>query len=93
MIINMVPIRNVAVVNQQRKRQQKEKKHSRMKHEQYKNSLFKGKQTCVVGHTIRSHDHELFSEKIRKVALSPFDDKRYVMNDGFTTLAHGHYSI
>ena len=65
----------------------------RMKHEQYKKSLFEGTQTNVVGHVIRSHDHEMFSEKVHKVALSPFDDKRYVLDDGCTTLAHGHYSI
>ena len=60
-----------------------------MKHEQYKKSLFEGTQTKVVGH-IRSHDHEMFSEKVHKVALSPFDDKRYVLDDDCTTLAHGH---
>ena len=65
----------------------------RMKHEQYKKSLFEGTQTKVVGHVIRSHDHEMFSGKVHKVALSPFDDKRYVLDDGCTTLAHGHYGI
>ena len=64
-----------------------------MKHEQYTTSLFQGKATGVVGHIIRSHDHELYFEKFGKVALSPFDDKRYVKNDGITMLAHGHYSI
>ena len=64
-----------------------------MKHEQYKTSLFQGKATGVVGHIIRSYDHELYSEKVKKMALCPFDDKRYVKNDGITTLAHGHYSI
>ena len=63
---------------------------TQMKHEQYKTSLFQGKATGVVGHIIRSNDHELYSEKVRKVAISPFDDKRYVDNDGVTTLAHGH---
>ena len=64
-----------------------------MKHEQYKTSLFQGKATCVIGHIIRRYDHELYSEKVRKVALCQFDDTRYVKNDGITTLAHGHYSI
>ena len=64
-----------------------------MKHEEYKTSLFQGKAAGVVGHIIRSYDHELYSEKVRKMALCPFDDKRYVKNDGITTLAHGHYSI
>ena len=65
----------------------------RMKHAEYKKSLFERTQTIAVGNVIRSHDHELFSEKMTKVALSPFDDKRYVLDDGFSTLAHGHYRI
>ena len=64
-----------------------------MKHEQYKTSLFQGKATGVVEHIIRNYDHELYSEKVKKVALCQFDDKRYVKNDGITTLAHGYYSI
>ena len=64
-----------------------------MKQEQYKTSLVQGKATGVVVHIIRSHEHELYSEKVRSVALSPFDDMRYVENDGATTLAHGHHSI
>jgi hypothetical protein len=35
-----------------------------MKHDHYKRSLFDKTQTTVVGHSIRSHDHELFSEKV-----------------------------
>ena len=34
-----------------------------------------------------------FPRRLDKMALSPFDDKRYVKNDGVTTLAHEHYSI
>ena len=63
------------------------------KHEQYNTSLFQGKATGVAGHSIRSHDHELYSKKVRKVALSPFDDMRYVETDGVTNLAHEHYNI
>jgi hypothetical protein len=25
--------------------------------------------------------------------LNNFDDKRYILDDGYTTLAHGHYRI
>ncbi len=28
-----------------------------------------------------------------KVKLSNFDDKRFILNDGYSTLAHGHYRI
>jgi hypothetical protein len=65
----------------------------RIKHEDYKQCLFNKKQTSVVGCNIRSYNHELFSEKIRKVALSSYDDKRYVLENGYATLAHGHYAI
>jgi hypothetical protein len=28
-----------------------------------------------------------------KIALSNFDDKRFIINDGYSTLAHGYYHI
>ncbi|XP_048248029.1 uncharacterized protein LOC125377949 [Haliotis rufescens] len=40
-----------------------------------------------------SRDHQLYTASINKISLSPFDDKRYVLNDGIHTLAHGHYKI
>ena len=65
----------------------------RMNHEQYRNCLFDGTQTMVVGNIIRSEAHQLYSQMTPKLALSPYDDKRYVLDDGQSTLAHGHYRI
>lgn len=65
----------------------------RMNHEQYRHSLFNKTQTSVINNIIRSDAHELYSQKVSKVALSPYDDKRYVLDDGLSTLAHGHYRI
>ena len=62
-----------------------------VKHDNYKRCLFDCETTRAVNNTIRSHDHELYSEKVRKVGLSPFDDKRFVLDNGCDTLAHGHY--
>ena len=42
---------------------------------------------------IRSHCHQLYSNTVNKTSLSPYDDKRYVSEDVFHTLAHGHYKI
>ena len=42
---------------------------------------------------LRSHKHELFTETINKTALSANDDKRYILEDGISTLALGYYSI
>ena len=39
----------------------------------------------------RSQHHQVFTCKQTKKSLSPFDDKRYILNDGFTTRAHGHW--
>ena len=40
---------------------------------------------------IRSHQHEVYSERVNKVALSREDDKRIILEDGIHTLAHGHH--
>ena len=41
--------------------------------------------------TIRSDYHNLFTFKTDKIALSAFDNKRWILDDGISTLAHGHY--
>ena len=57
--------------------------------------------SCVLGYTItnvsfnliRSKNHKIGSINVQKSALCPYDDKRYVCDDGINTLAHGHYKI
>jgi hypothetical protein len=39
---------------------------------------------------IRSKKHNIESVQINKLSLSPSDDKRIVLDDGISTLAHGH---
>ena len=39
---------------------------------------------------IRSVNHQLQMVKLTKTSLSPYDDKRYILEDGISTLAHGH---
>ena len=43
--------------------------------------------------TIRSKNHQLSTIKINKIGLCAFDDKRYILDDGFTTLAYGNKNI
>ena len=40
--------------------------------------------------TIRSHNHNIKSYDITKYSLSCFDNKRFILEDGITTLAYGH---
>ncbi|VDI81881.1 Hypothetical predicted protein [Mytilus galloprovincialis] len=42
---------------------------------------------------IRSHLHQIYTEQVNKIALSAKDDKRHILPDGISTLAHGHYRI
>ena len=42
---------------------------------------------------IRSYQHEIYSIKQKKIGLSPYDDKRYILNNRCDTLAHGHYRV
>ena len=62
-------------------------------HENYKETLFNNKQMHHKMKTIRSQNHQLGSYEINKVSLSFFDDKRYILQDGITSYAYGHYKI
>ena len=42
---------------------------------------------------IRSKMHKLGIYKINKVSLSCYDDKRFILEDGITSYAHGHKAI
>ena len=47
----------------------------------------------VVFNVIRSRCHHIVSATVEKAGLCSFDDKRYVLDDGVNTLAHGHWRI
>ena len=64
-----------------------------IKHINYKETLFNKKQMHHKMKTIRSQNHQLGSYEINKVSLSCYDDKRYILEDGIHTYAHGHFSI
>jgi hypothetical protein len=64
-----------------------------IRHEEYKKCLFNQEISKVTVKQIRSYNHQLYNVSLNKIGLSPFDDKRYVLDDGFNTQAHGHYSM
>ena len=42
---------------------------------------------------IRSHLHEIYTEEVNKITLSAYDDKRYILDNGISSYAYGHYMI
>ena len=59
----------------------------------YVDSLKLSKSNYVLQNQIVGRKHEVYTVRINKMALNPFDDKRYIISDGVSTLAHGHYNI
>ena len=59
----------------------------------YRECLFSRKEQHRKINVIRSHCHEIYTEKINKIALSSDDDKRIIMADGIYTLAYGHTNL
>ena len=57
--------------------------------EDYKECLLSGVEQMRQMNVIRSHQHEIFSETVSKVALSANDDKRKILADGISTNALG----
>ena len=62
-------------------------------HEDYKNCLFTGKEQLRKMNVIRSHKHDIYTEEVNKIALSPDDDKRHILEGQTDTLALGNYRI
>ena len=62
-------------------------------HQDFKDVLFGKVFPPLENVSLRSHFHEIFTETIRKVALSAEDDKRVVQKDGVATLALGHWRL
>ena len=67
------------------------KKHVR--HEQFLKVLHAQKPTMSKFRNFRSKNHHLETVEISKTCLNAFDDKRFILEDGISTLAYGHHAI
>jgi alkyl hydroperoxide reductase subunit AhpC len=59
----------------------------------YENTLYNKTKKHLTQNVIRSYKHQLFSESVRKVALSALDDKRWIDKDCINTMSFGHKDI
>lgn len=62
-----------------------------VRHQDFKDCLFLRQDYEHTMVNFRSQHHQLFTIKQTKKSLSPFNDKRYILEDGCTTRAHGHW--
>ena len=62
-------------------------------HQDYVDCLFEERKFMHTMQTIRSFKHQLYTIKQNKVSLSPYDDKRYLLDDGVSSLPYEHFSL
>lgn len=62
-----------------------------VKYQDYYNILFSEEKMVVDTVTFRSYKHQLYTLFSKRLSLTPQDDKRFVLSDKVSTLAHGHW--
>lgn len=65
----------------------------KIQHRHYKECLFQSSCTREKQTRLLTENHHIFTTSVNKVALSCFDDKRYLLEDGITSYAYGHHRI
>ena len=66
---------------------------SKLRHQLYKQCLFKKETQMESMKLFRTDRHNIYTVQMTKTTLSAYDDKRYILDDGIHTLAHGHWRI
>jgi hypothetical protein len=59
----------------------------------YKQTLMDQSRQYRKQYMLRSKNHTIYTVCINKVALSSYDDKRYILDGGLDSLAYGHWRI
>ena len=64
-----------------------------LKHEAFRTCLANRSDMRHQMNMIRSYGHQIYSVTVNKTSLSPYDDKRYVLENGIETMAFGNKRI
>lgn len=70
---------------------QEDQSRNEIRYQSFVDQLTADKPLKVRAVNIRSRQHEIHTEEVEKIALSANDTKRFILEDGVTTLAHFHY--
>ena len=66
---------------------------AKLNHEMFKKTLETGDLVRVENIKFNTEKHQLQTVCVNKIALSAYDDKRYISSDRKTTLPFGHFSL
>ena len=92
-ILSIGKVKDNVKVNNDEVQFQKAKgsKKDHLNHDDYNMVLEKLESIVVKQNVIRSKKHTVKTYHTKKVALTAFDTKRYILDDNINTLAYGHY--
>ena len=62
-----------------------------LSHNDFKKCLFNNTTQSLIIQQFKNKLHKINTIQLQKIALSPLDDKRYVLNDGIHSRPYGHY--
>ena len=68
-------------------------KENKITHDHYKKVLFNSINHSEKQNTFRSYNHDVYTIEVQKTALSAFNDKKYLLDDGINGYSFGHYKI
>ena len=66
----------------------KQVKNDQITHQDFKSSLFEEKQFMHSGMKIVQNRHKLYTAEVKKVSLSPFNDKKWITREGNRFISH-----
>ena len=66
-------------------------KDQHLSHSHYKDTLMSLGEYTVSQNLMRSQDHVVTNRNVKKVALTEYDTKRWILDDGISTRTHGHH--
>ncbi|CAH1769897.1 8162_t:CDS:1, partial [Entrophospora sp. SA101] len=64
-----------------------------LRHDKFLECLKTRKITRHDMYGLRSYDHQIYLERVNKIGLNPYDNKRWILSDGIRTLPYGHWRI
>ena len=64
-----------------------------LNHDLFRNCLFSKKEVTKTITQLRSNGHQIVFNEIDKVAISSFDDKWFLLENGVSSLAYGNNKI